>query len=249
MGDAMLGVTLHYSPTVEWQRLRMVDFCSGLAALGISVEVTSSRERISDRPAILFGTTFWRAIESVPGDWLLVDRASYGDPDYVQLVWNGHGRRGDHCVPWDYDNSRWDANPQPFLPERKASDCTARVICAQTEPYCPQWPSIYAWYDSVKNATHYRPHPAEHQSMARLPIRTDFADAEAIVLNSSIGVPCVFDGVPLDVRDPHGAMCGNVWSDYGNDRTAWAHWLAWTQWRWDEIRSGNPISHLFDRFD
>jgi len=29
------------------------------------------------------------------------------------------------------------------------------------------------------------------------------------------------------------------------DRGDWLRWLAWTQWRWDEIRQGEPIRHLF----
>jgi hypothetical protein len=31
------------------------------------------------------------------------------------------------------------------------------------------------------------------------------------------------------------------------DRQEWANWLAWTQWRWDEIEAGLPIKHLFAR--
>ena len=30
------------------------------------------------------------------------------------------------------------------------------------------------------------------------------------------------------------------------DRTEWLHWLAWTQWHWNEIAMGTPIKHLFE---
>jgi len=237
-----MEVTIYANEAIEWQRKRLPFIVAGLHALGIKARWTSDRIRQDDNPAILFGTTLWRGIEAAPGDWLLVDRASYGDPDYVQLVWNGHGRRGDHCVPEFYDGSRWEANPQPILPERPPGEC--RVLCGQTESYSPDWPCIEDWYASVQ-ATHFRPHPAG-QSWGHLPLKSDLENSTAIILNSSLGVSCVLGGFDTEVHD-YGAMSYGIWEQYGNDRQAWAAWLAWTQWRWDEIRDGHAIAHLFDR--
>jgi hypothetical protein len=30
------------------------------------------------------------------------------------------------------------------------------------------------------------------------------------------------------------------------DRSAWMHWLAWTQWSYDEIREGTPWPRFLD---
>jgi hypothetical protein len=236
-----MEVTIYAEDGIHWHRWRLPAFLSGLREIGIRAKVTSQRTRQDGNPAILFGTTLWRDIEAAPGDWLLVDRASYGDPDYVQLVWNGHGRRGDHCVPALYDASRWEANPLPLLPEKPAGEY--RVICGQTEPYCPQWPTMEAWYETL-DATHFRPHPAGQAW--KLPIKRDLVNSTAITLNSSIAVPCVIGGIFTEVHD-EGGMAHGIWERWGNDRAAWAHWLAWTQWRWDEIAAGEPIRHLFDR--
>lgn len=239
-----MEVVIHADPSIEWHKIRLPAFVDCLKVLGIKPIHTISRERISEAPAVLFGTTLWKGIESVAGDWLLVDRASYGDPEYVTLGWNGHGGRADHCIPEFYDTSRWDAFPQPFKPEQKGDECA--VICGQCETYSPAWSSVEEWYEQAcyDGATHFRPHPSG-SAWNRLPIKKDFRGSTALVLNSSIGVQCVFDGVPVQAYD-EGAMCYGLWDRWGNDRAAWAHWLAWTQWRWDEIQSG-AIRHIFDR--
>jgi hypothetical protein len=224
---------IHREPGVAWQARRASDFSEGLAALGIPHVLTNSRHRISD-VAILFGTTFWKAIED-DGQWLLVDRASIGDPDYVSLVWNGHGRRGDHRVPKDHDDSRWKALGVELLPQEY--DGKNVVICGQTATYSPLWDRIEDWYASIPDATHFRRHPAGTNPTG-LPEKTDWIDSQFHVLNSSVAVQAAILGKRVTVHD-EGCMA------YGaEDREAWARWLAWTQWRWEEIRSGIP--HLFE---
>lgn len=186
--------------------------------------------------SILFGTTFWRAIEGDGGDWLLVDRASVGDPDYVQLVWNGHGRRGDHRVPPWADESRWLALGVELWPQ--VYDYEKVVLCGQTEPYSPNWDRIEDWYATVTEATHFRPHPAGGNPTG-LPEWRQWHSAKFHVLNSSVGVEAVIRGRHVEIHD-EGSMAWGV-----EDREDWAHWLAWTQWHWDEIREGRPIEHLF----
>lgn len=228
-------VTVHFEPGVAWQAARVHDFSAGLRALGVEHGITSSRTRINDAPAILFGTTFWKQIEQAPGDWLLIDRASIGDPDYVSLVWNGHGRRGDHRVPENIDEGRWEALGVELWPQ--VLDGEAVVLCGQTESYTPDWPNIEDWYATVP-ATHFRPHPAGSNPTG-LPIHRDWFNAQFHVLNSSVGVEAVIRGRIVTVHD-EGCMAYGV-----QDRETWAHWLAWTQWSWDEIRRGAQIEHLF----
>ena len=227
-------IAIHYEPNVPWQKLRVQQFSSGLTALGLSHEITTSRARVSDH-AILFGTTFWRRIED--GEpWLLVDRASVGDPEFVSLVWNGHGQRGNHCVPDVIDGSRWNDLGVDLHPQQIPFGDT--VICGQTEPYSPHWNTMAEWYDTLIGATHFRPHPAGNNP-TRLPVKRGW-DANFHVLNSSIAVEAAIRGCPLVVHD-EGCMAHGI-----KDREHWAHWLAWTQWNWHEIESGEPIKHLFE---
>ena len=230
-----MSLAIHYEPKVAWQAARIKDFSSGLSALGIEHEVTSSRSRVADA-SILFGTTFWRDIEGDGGDWLLVDRASVGDPDFVQLVWNGHGKRGDHCVPPWADEGRWEALGIELWPMLMGYEDI--VICGQTEPYSPHWDRIEDWYASITDATHFRRHPAG-TNPTRLPEKKGWTDAKFHVLNSSVGVEAVIRGRVVEVHD-EGCMAYGI-----EDRDEWAHWLAWTQWSWDEIRAGRPIEHYF----
>ena len=236
MGNGCKNVTvaIHCNPKVEWQAKRADCFADGLTALGIDNYCTSSRSRVEDI-AILFGTTFWRDIEA-DGEYLLVDRASIGDPEYVQLVWNGHGRRGDHMVPDGINATRWKAlcveleQPLPYYQDI--------VLCGQTETYSPKFAQIEDWYATVKDATHFRPHPAGNNPTG-LPVKKDWC-ASFHVLNSSVGIEAVIRGCHVVIHD-EGCMAFGI-----TDREQWATWLAWTQWRWNEIRAGAPIKHLFE---
>jgi hypothetical protein len=230
----MKSVAIHYNPAVKWQAQRVSNFADGLRNIGVTHKVTTQNYRVSD-VAILFGTTYWRRIED-DQPWMLVDRASVGDPEYVSLVWNGHGRRGDHMVPANHNGSRWKDLGVELQPASPAFPDT--VICGQTEPYSPDWKNMYSWYNSIVGATHFRPHPAAGNPTA-LPIKRGW-DANFHVLNSSVGVEAAIRGCPLVVHD-EGCMAHGI-----QDRQDWANWLAWTQWSWDEIRQGKPIQHLFE---
>lgn len=236
---------IHCEPRVPWQPKRAAFFAEGFKRAGIPVRITNERERLDEGFPVLLGTTFWRQIENDGGEYLLVDRCSFGDTNtFVSLVWNGHGRRGDHRVPSDFDGSRWKQHGTILLPWRLGSQV---ILCGQMATYSPAWQSVDAWYASVK-ATHFRAHPAG-KNPTSLPVSTDFDDCRAAVtLNSSIGVQCVLAGIPTITMD-EGAM---AWDVTGHsldsirmpDREPWCHWLAWTQWSDDEIREGIPWAYL-----
>ena len=227
-------IAIHCEPNIPWQALRVKQFSRGLTALGLNHEITTSRSRVAEH-AILFGTTFFRGIED-DKPWLLVDRASIGDPKYVSLVWNGHGRRGNHCVPDGIDDKRWKALGVELQPPKVPFRDT--VICGQTETYSPDWKTMAEWYDTIVGATHFRPHPTGDNPTG-LPVKRGW-DANFHVLNSSVAVEAAIRGCPLIVHD-EGCMAHGI-----KDREEWAHWLAWTQWNWSEIESGYPIKHLFE---
>jgi hypothetical protein len=233
------GVVIHCEPRIQWQPKRAAYFAEGFKRRGIPCRTTNSPLRLNGDTPLLLGTTRWRGVERDGGEYLLVDRCSFGDTEkYVSLVWNGHGRRGMHCVPDVVDGSRWESMGMTLEPWKPRG--SRIVLCGQTETYSPNYPTLHNWYDSVA-ATHFRAHPSGMNS-TRLPPATDFEDAVAVTLNSSIGVKCVIEGIPTVTMD-EGSMAWDVTGHNLNDirfpdRTLWAHRLAWTQWSDDEIREG-----------
>lgn len=236
--------SIHCQPAIGWHLPWAKAFLEGLASVGLKASATSEMVRTDGIP-ILFGTTWWRNIESDGGPFLLVDRCSFGDASqWVQLVWNGHGRRGDHRVPENHSAIRWERHGISLEPWR---DGERIILCGQTETYSPVWPDLLEWYGSVP-ATHFRPHPMG-SNPTELPIALQWSNCRmAITLNSSVAVEAVIKGIPTVTMDG-GAMawdvCGHQADEYvKSDRLPWCHWLAWTQWSKDEVRAGTPWAYL-----
>lgn len=242
-----MGVLIHCEPRIGWQGPFAAKMAQGLAAIGIPVQTTASRARESDI-AILLGTTCWRQVEAT-GRYLLVDRCSFGDTNqWVTLVWDGHGRRGDFKARCSAE--RWEDIGVPTLPWKGGSRV---VLCGQTEPYSPHYGSLGEWYARVQaetDVTHFRAHPAGDNPTG-LPTTDTLDDCRKVItLNSSIGVGAVLAGVPTVTMD-EAAMAWDVTSHRPDITTTacrdeWCHWLAWTQWHHDEIEEGLPIKHLFE---
>ena len=237
-------IAIHCEPRIPWQGPFALRMQRGLKAIGIDAPITTNRIR-ETHYAILLGTTCWRSVEAV-GEYLLVDRASFGDPHYVQLGWNGHGRRGHHYVP-EKRGDRWEKMGVEVLQWTPGGHRV--LLCGQTETYSPKYQDVRDWYEVVP-ATHFRKHPAG-ENPTDLPCMSDWADVGRVVtLNSSIGVESVLTGIPTVTMD-EGAMAWDVSSHRPDvtetpDRRRWLRWLSWTQWRHDEIEQGTPIKHLFE---
>src|SRR5690348_13801654 len=118
----MTTAVIHCNPLIPWQKKRGAFFAEGFRRRGVNVRVTDSRERLEEGFPVLLGTTFWKGIEADGGEYLLVDRCSFGDTDvFVSLVWNGHGRRGDHRIPENFNGERWERYGVPLKPWRTGS--------------------------------------------------------------------------------------------------------------------------------
>lgn len=237
-------VTIHCEPQIAWQPKFAAKMQHGLKELGIKASISPSRWRDSET-AILLGTTCWRNIET-DGDFLLVDRCSFNDTnEWVSLVWNGHGRRGDHKVP-DDRGDRWDRVGCEVKPWQKGKKV---VLCGQTETYSPSYKDLHSWYSQVK-ATHFRKHPVG-DNPTNLPLSKGWRGVgRVITLNSSVAVESVMQGVPTVTMD-QAAMAWDVTSHDPDksirpDRQDWLEWLSWTQWHHSEIYHGLPIKHLFE---
>lgn len=248
---ASVPAAIHVNPRIAWQVRFAAAATAGLRSIGVPFAVTQSRERLGHALPILLGTTFWRDIEAT-GPFLLVDRCSFGSPgEWLTLVLNGHGRRGDHRAPTVRDGSRWERHAVEVRPWRTQAG-TRTILCGQTEPYSPHYSHVESWYDRVgPSCTHFRRHPASTRPFSApcaasgLPETDSWDDVRvAVTLNSSVAVDTVLAGIPTVTMD-EAAM---AWSVTGHgpsdavmpDRTEWLHWLAWTQWTYDEIREGTP---------
>ena len=246
MGNRQLAV-IHCEARVPWQAPFAHKMQKGLTTLGIRSEITNAQRPRDARFAVLLGTTYWRDIEASGQPFLLVDRASFRDPEYVSLVWNGHGRRGDHCVPPRIDDRRWQTIGIAVQPWHRPRGKGLIVIAGQTEPYTPRFRSMRDWYATHPEATHYRPHPAEPINPTLLPVWQSLDQvARLVTLNSSVGVDAVLAGISTTVDDEGGMAYPGFQAD--DDRRSWLAWLAWTQWSHTEIESGEPIRHLFDKY-
>lgn len=246
----MRTVVIHASANIGWHDRWADAFAAGLRRAGIEYRNSRSGARSGEGVPLLLGTTMWRAIETDGGPYILVDRCSFGDKDRnVSLVWNGHGRRGDHKVPAEPDGARWGRSGLPMKPWRRGGKRV--VLCGQTETYSPHYPTPETWYVKVRHVcTHFRAHP-DGYNPTNLPTVTDWRDTKlAVTLNSSVGVQAVLDGVPTVTMD-EGAMAWDVTSHdleaplVTPDRAPWCRWLAYTQWSDDEVRDGTPWEQLW----
>ena len=237
-----MKAAIHCRAGIGWQAPFAKKMQNGLKAIGIDACIIDNNSRIADI-AILLGTTAWHDIEADGGEFLLVDRASFGDPEYVSLVWNGHGRRGNHKVPEFYDDARWNAmgfELQEWQPQ------LYYVLCGQHEPYSPRYATMKDWYDDVTKLVEldfYRPHPAIGDNPLGLPIKKDFKGARAVTLNSSVAFEFLLRGQMIEAWD-EGSMAYEF--NKHMDREQLFIWVAWTQWHHDEIAAGEPIRHLFE---
>jgi len=240
MGARQLAI-VHCAEGIPWHAPFAEKLCTGLSRIGIDSKITSQQCRRNEGFPILLGTSMWKAVEQPP--YLLVDRCSFGDTEeYVSLVWNGHGMRGDHKVPEDWDGSRWD---QHGVHVTRPEPGNKKVLCGQFELFSPNWATLDHWYSSQPTATHFRPHPAGEESWGRLPICKTWDDVgTAITLNSSVAVDALINGVlNVHVCDAGGMAYG--WDSEWSGRLEFLEWLAWTQWSHQEIEHGIPIRHLF----
>lgn len=242
----MTLAVIHCNPHVPWQPQRAAYFAEGFKKAGLRVEITDDRFRHDEGFPVLLGTTFWRGIERDGGDYLLVDRCSFGDTErFVSLVWNGHGRRGDHRVPVSYSAERWERHGVSLAAPIEWRDELEVVLCGQTELYSPDWTTLEQFYSTVgMKATAFRPHPAGTEWPQLKTWRTWENVGAGIVLNSSVGCEMVMRGIATWAVD-QGAMSYPVASNEPTmTREEWCHWLAWTQWTDDEIREGIPWAYL-----
>jgi hypothetical protein len=236
----------------EW----LEPFANGLARHAVSVTHGSTPDK-QHRLLIVWGVRRAKEMalqKALGGQVVVVERGYIGDRFQWSSVSFGGGLngRGNYYGPFD-DGSRWEAHFAGLMKPWRVRDDGRPLLLKQIPgDMSLKGADIETFYRNVKKAfpkhirrEHPRTTPAHGARHADglLSLQEDLARARfAITWNSNSAVDSVLAGVPAIAMD-RGSM---AWSVTGHrlaappapDRTAWAHALAWKQWRMDEIASG-----------
>jgi hypothetical protein len=187
--------------------------------------------------------------------------------EWTSCGFNGLGHRATYAQVND-GGARWREHFAHLEQPWRKVDGYA-LVCGQVRGDASLWGcDFHAWAQGATDKLRgvgfdvvYRPHPLSvrlQRDMWRptgarfstAPLADDLAGAaKVITYNSTVGVEAVLAGVPTVTCDA-GSMAWPV-STHGldagvirPDRTAWMHALAWTNWRQQEIASGDAWEHL-----
>lgn len=226
-------------------------FAAGLRRHGLTV--TSGT---LPRPAdilVLWGvrrSELIRSQKAAGGEVVILERGYLGDRFAWTSVSFGGGLngRGIFRGPFD-DGSRWEAHFAHLMQPWQRREGPVVVMGQVPTDNAVRHIDFNRWarrtldhFRASGRQAYIRPHP--QVAKGGRPLADVLAEAAMVVTyNSNSGVDAVLAGVPTIAMDP-GSM---AWDVTGHDlsevaptpdRTAWAHRLAWCQWRMDEIASG-----------
>jgi hypothetical protein len=264
-------VHIYAKPSIRWHVLYANALRAGFAARGFTrVEVRSSPLKAARYPEagvlpVVLGPNNWHAVQAAcrdsGGAYLMLNRAFWGDPDYVTIGWNGFNGHADYLL--DYaDLDRYAATGGPEIRPARAFDVDGEaLILGQYNLHSHDFTSLAAWQHDTAAALrdHYprltvrvRSHPAVAH-----PARTLRADLRgctlACTLNSTAVVESIAEGVPVLAADVGSVAYG--WAPKSpllagsptKDRLTLLRTLAWAQWSLVEIREGLFLDHLLRR--
>lgn len=229
---------MHYNPTLPHQ----VRHAEAFKAAG--VEITPSPDGDADVHIVsgpYFALPRWNGHPNL----ILLDRAFYGDPEYISLCWlNPDGTK----TYAEGSEPRYKPELRPWKAPRESSLQAALVLADYQQ-------DVLA---TVCEATHrfgfagQRRHPAENDAKLKeclpLTLREELEITDVCIGHSSTALfEAVAMGVPVICTDPQ-----NVVRDvstrsmdeplFRGDRTDWLHRVSWMQWNHDEF--GLAIGHL-----
>lgn len=199
----------------------------------------------------------WRVGRQVEGDVLVLERGYVGDrlTAWASAGWNGLNGRARFAAIND-GGARWRAHFADVMRPWRADQPGLALVIGQVPgdqaldgidhgAWCARMISLL---DGMGYAVRFRPHPMVRDCGRTL--QEDLAAAELVVTwNSNTGVDAALAGVPVVAMD-EGAIAWDV-AAHGlddapirPDRTAWAHNLAWRQWRIEELEDGTAWEAL-----
>lgn len=266
-----MRVVIHVNHA-EHQRIHGEAMKEGLKRHGIDARYAGWNQPTGCDVAVCWGwkQSSVKARQSAADGHVLVMERGY-IPDrmvWTSAGWDGLNNRATFPKAGD-EGQRFDAHfghlLRTWVPDRPGA-----LVCGQV----PGDQALYGldfrrWASGVagtliEQGWHvvYRPHPLVRRQGGGdwKPTGTELSRAASleedlarvglvVTYNSNAGVEAVLAGVPTITMD-EGAMAWAVTShDLGHpaarpDRREWCAWLAWCQWRLDEIRDGTAWAHL-----
>lgn len=249
---------------IEWSDA----FAAGLDKHGVEVERCGARDGIVECDLAVFWSARYTAImkaqQSVGRDFLIMERGYIGDRTaWTSLAFNGLNGSGEFRNAHGQGPERFDANFAHLLKPWQVISDRAVIFGQVPGDMSIAGVDIDQWYvDAAREMrlrgydVRFRPHPLAPNvrvpGVDLMPGKLDHALAwadYAVTFNSNTGVDAVMAGVPT-IACHEGSM---VWDIAGQgidaafempDRTEWASALAWSQWRMEEIESGDAWAHI-----
>ncbi len=236
----MVSVVMHFNPDLAHQVRH------ALAFEAAGVETTPDTAGDADVHIVsgpYFALPRWKGHKNL----ILIDRAFYGDPEYVQICWlNPDGSRT--YAGGDY--ARYSPQMQPWK-AWPAGDLSALVLLdyGQHAPKIVQTKNGLFKMPAISQARWgkivVRHHPAESGlrsgEMPAVSLASQLADADVCIGHSSTGLfEAVVSGVRVMCSDPSNIVadvsvepssCG-LWN---GDREAWLHRVSYMQWNHSEF--------------
>jgi hypothetical protein len=224
---------IHYNPKLQHQ----VDHAQAFQRCGF--EASSTPECEADVHVISGNWFAYNRWKHHPRT-LMIDRAYWGDPEYVSIGWlQPDGSRKFACG----DKPRHSPQMMPWK--------SREVSCIVLADYDQDISEIATQASSRFASVQIRRHPSE--GVAHQGKLTDWLKLRDVCIFSSgtAGFEAVRLGVPsicLDPRNPIAPVCANAMDAelYRGDRNTWLHELSYKQWSLAEIASGEAWEHLKD---
>lgn len=272
-----LTAAIHCHSGIAWQVHYSVAIENGLRSKGYEVARTGQRCDTGSDIEILLGCNQWRSVQDEMAankrPYIMVNRAFWGDPDWVAIGWNGVNGYAVFAEPQPitYDSPRWMHRWQNYGPQhllqtpRDPQETGKAILFGQAALHSEEYRSLQHWYTCVVEQVakrlpgltlHYRPHPAVgDDSGLGLPLAAGDLDKElqdcvlAVTLNSTVCVESLLRGIPtvcMDAGSPGHPVAGQHIGEvcYWPHRMPWLHRLAWAQWSHRELQVGLPWAPL-----
>jgi hypothetical protein len=196
---------------------------------------------------------------------IIIERGYVLREDYNSFGWNYHAGRGDYCNE-NMPSDRWNKLGVNLKPWNQGD---VIIICGQV-PWdtSVQHVNLSSWLLETINTLReytdrqivFRPHPLAQSKLkptacieiSDKSLADDMKRAYAVVtFNSTMGVDAIINGTPVFVSD-EGSLAysvankslENIENPKMPNREIWANNLAYTQWNWGEISSGEWWEHL-----
>jgi len=258
-------VNVYANPAIAWQLRVANELRKGLEANKLRVQVRSKcpPQLSTLEHHIVLGPNLWVRVQQQCKErginYLMVNRAFWGDPHNVAIGWNGMNGHADFLNEQMNAERYWSTclvHPRPLKPIDPDGHA---LILGQYNLHTHAYPSLDAWQQAAErevNAVYprmrvkVRPHPAVS---AGGPLWGALAGVTlAVTLNSTAVVECLLAGVQCVAQDD-----GNVARCWvadrvhqtrtpmlDSDRMRLLGQLAWAQWAIAELGTGQFWKHL-----